>query len=113
MLRSYSLLLPLAATALLTAGTAHAEAHRAAQSLPGASRFNPPAPPKASREEPARGQFTRSRTPEGEAYGNRSRNDPGHYDNRRYDIDRDDYERAKEREGHHFGHHGHGDSPGC
>lgn len=100
------LLLPLATTALLIAGTAHAEARRSGQSMPSPARFSPPAPVKM---EPARGGVSQR----GDGPG-RDRNDHGKFDNRRYDHDRDDYERGKEHEGHRFEHHhDRDDSPGC
>jgi hypothetical protein len=120
------LLLPVAIAALLTAGSAHAEARRSAQSIPAPTRFSPPTPAplrtgtpgKVSREEPQRGQLAqrggndRSGGERNDA-SNRGRGDHDRYDNRRYDNDRDEYERGKDHEGHHFGHHDRDDSPGC
>jgi hypothetical protein len=107
MSRCHTLLVPLATAAQLSAGTAHAEARRAAQSLPVPARLAPPAPVKTGREEPARVQPARGG-------GERGGGERGRFDNRRYDNDRDDYERAKEREGRKIDrHHGRDDSPGC
>lgn len=97
-----NLIVSLAAlTALLAAGTAHAESRRASQSIPVATRFTPPAPAKAARQEPGRADLERGR------------DERNRFDNRRYKYDRDDYERGKEREGHKFEHHDRHDSPGC
>lgn len=97
-----NLIAPLAAiSALLVAGTAHAEARRSAQSIPVVTRFAPPPLAKATRQEPGRAELQRGR------------DDRNRFDNRRYKNDRDDYERGKEREGHNFEHHDRDDSPGC
>lgn len=100
--RIQNLIAPLAAVAtLLAAGTAHAEARRSAQSIPVVTRFTPPPPAKATRQEPGR------------AERQQGRDDRNRFDNRRYKYDRDDYEREKERKGHKFEHHDRDDSPGC
>lgn len=99
MSRSSHLIRLLAATALLAAGTAHAEARRAAQSLTAKARVSPPAPAKLTRDVEREDKARRT-------------GDRGRPDDRRNGSDRDEYERAKDREGHKFGHHGREDSPG-
>ena len=100
------LLLPLAMAALLTASSsAHAEARRAAQSLPSSVRFSQSAATPFRTLSPAK--------PKREDSSNRDRDDRGRIDKRRYDHDRDDHGRGKEREKHKFDHHDRDDSPGC
>ena len=117
----------LVSIALVAAGTAHAEPRRAAQSFPAPMRFSTPAPmplrslapARTARNEDARAPVTRSRISERSETSNRGRDERGgqgakdRYDNHRYDDHRDEYEKGKEHEGHHFGHHGRDDSPGC
>ena len=96
---SHHLIRLLAATALLAAGTAHAEARRAAQSLPAKARVSPPAPAKLTGDLERDGKARRA-------------SDRGRSNDRRNGSGRDEYERAKEREGRKFGHHDREDSPG-
>ena len=131
----HRLLLPLATAALLSAGAAHAEARRSSQSFPAAVRFSAPvrAPVRATVNvgSPARTNrddfASRGR---GDRY-ERGEDNRAQFDNRRHAGPRDwhDYEKGKNNEGHHFGHHdrdddkdhghghdhdnGHNDSPGC
>jgi hypothetical protein len=100
MSRSSQLICLLAATALPVAGTAHPEARRAAQSLPAQVRSNLPAPAKIARG------------PERDDKARRA-GDRGRSDDRRYRSGRGEFERAKDREGYKFGHHGREVSPGC
>lgn len=114
--------LALLTAVILTSGTAHAEARRSGQSLPTKARFSAPAPVPARlmRREDTRTALARSRFGSREDKAGRGRGHSGHpvrFDDRRYDNDRDrrDYEKGRDHEGHHFGHHGrdHDDSPGC
>lgn len=149
----HRLFLPLATAALLSAGAAHAEARRSAQSLPASVRFSTPAPTplrapvnagspaRTNRDNDARNALARSRSGGRDDFASRGHGDRyerggdnrGQFDNRRHQGPRDwhDYEKGKDNEGHHFGHHdrdddkdhghghdhdhdnGHNDSPGC
>ena len=121
-IRSLPLAPALVIAASLAASAAHAEARRSAQSFP-APRMSLPAffaipprvatPPRPSHEESIRASLDQPRKPERENSSKPGIKDHDRFDNRRYDNDREEYERAKERAGHHFGGHGRDDSPGC